>query len=151
MKPVETIDYNIKVAWLNINRMYNTIANKHGISTAIGFVLLNIDERQGSPATKLPSLLGLEPNSLSRLLKSMEDKGLIRREVDENDKRMVRVWLTDLGKEKREISRITVRRFNEQMMEHFSQEKMETFFEVLREINFLLENKQLLETTAVRS
>jgi DNA-binding MarR family transcriptional regulator len=151
LKPVETIDYNIKVAWLNINRMYNTVAYRHGISTAIGFVLLNIDDRTGSPATKLPSLLGLEPNSLSRLLKSMEEKGLIRREADQNDKRMVRVWLTDLGKEKREISRLTVRKFNEQMMEHFSPEKMETFFEVLREINYLLENKHLLETTGIRS
>ncbi len=81
----------------------------------------------------------------------MEEKGLIRREADQNDKRMVRVWLTDLGKEKREISRLTVRKFNEQMMEHFSPEKMETFFEVLREINYLLENKHLLETTGIRS
>ncbi len=146
MKPIETVDYNVKVCWHNINRMYNVEAVKHGITTAIGFVLLNIDENVGTPATTLPSLLGLETNSLSRLLKSMESKGLISREVDANDKRMIRVRLTDIGKKSREVSRNTVLKFNNNIRDHIDPSKLSIFFEVIQDINDLLENKKILET-----
>ena len=59
MKPEETVDYNIKVAWHAISRMYNTQAARYDITTSIGFVLLNIDQELGTPATKIAPLLGL--------------------------------------------------------------------------------------------
>ena len=74
MKPEETVDYNIKVAWHAISRMYNAQAAKHDITTSIGFVLLNIDQENGTPATKIAPLLGLETRSLTRILRSMEEK-----------------------------------------------------------------------------
>jgi DNA-binding MarR family transcriptional regulator len=77
MTPEETVDYNIKVAWHAISRMYNTQAAKHDITTSIGFVLLNIDQENGTPATKIAPLLGLETRSLTRILRSMEERGLI--------------------------------------------------------------------------
>ena len=46
MKPEETVDYNIKVAWHAISRMYNTQAAQNDITTSIGFVLLNIDQER---------------------------------------------------------------------------------------------------------
>lgn len=149
MKPIDTVDYNVKVCWHNINRMYNAEAAHYGITTAIGFVLLNIDERHGTPATKLPSLMGLEPNSLSRLLKSMEEKGLITREADQNDRRMVRVHLTSLGKQKREVSRKTVLEFNNSIHDRIPSEKLAVFFEVIRNINALLETSKTLETIEI--
>ncbi len=45
--------------------------------------------------------MGLEARSLTRLLKSMEEKGLIFREADKVDKRSVRIRLTEKGREKR--------------------------------------------------
>jgi DNA-binding MarR family transcriptional regulator len=126
--------------------MYNAEAARFGITTAIGFVLLNIDERLGTPATKLPSLMGLEPNSLSRLLKSMEEKGLISRAPDQNDKRMVRVHLTVLGKQKREVSRRTVLDFNNWIHANIPEAELSVFFQVIRTINTLLESNKTVET-----
>ena len=65
MKPEETVDYNIKVAWHAISRMYNTQAAQNDITTSIGFVLLNIDQDKGTPATKIAPLLGLEIHPMS--------------------------------------------------------------------------------------
>jgi hypothetical protein len=53
MKASETVCYNIKTAWHSIFRMYNAAGLKHDITTSIGFVLLNIDSREGTPATKI--------------------------------------------------------------------------------------------------
>ena len=87
MKREETVDYNIKTAWHAINRMYNQEALKNDITTAIGYVILNINSTEGTPATKIAPLIGLESRSLVRMLKSMEEKGLIYRKADPSDKR----------------------------------------------------------------
>lgn len=139
MKKEETVDYNIKTTWHAIYRMYNQEALKSDFTTSIGFVLLNIDSQEGTPATKIAPLIGLESRSLTRMLKNMEEKGFVVKKPDPNDRRSVRIFLTDLGKEKKEISRKTVRGFNHYVKEQVSEDKLKTFFEVISVINRIVE------------
>ena len=145
MKPEETVDYNIKVAWHAISRMYNTQAAQNDITTSIGFVLLNIDQERGTPATKIAPLLGLETRSLTRILRSMEEKGLIYKQADSVDKRSVRIFLTELGLEKKEVSRQTVRHFNLKIREKIPQSQLDVFFKVSAQITSMIEGKILFE------
>jgi DNA-binding MarR family transcriptional regulator len=145
MKPEETVDYNIKVAWHAISRMYNTQAAQNDITTSIGFVLLNIDQEKGTPATKIAPLLGLETRSLTRILRSMEEKGLIYKQADSVDKRSVRIFLTPLGLEKKEVSRQTVRHFNLKIREKIPQSQLDNFFKVAAQITGMIEGKALFE------
>ncbi|PIQ49637.1 MAG: MarR family transcriptional regulator [Cytophagales bacterium CG12_big_fil_rev_8_21_14_0_65_40_12] len=143
MKGEETVDHNVKMLWHGIYRMYNQQAVKHDITTSIGFVLLIINSKEGTPATKIAPLMGLESRSLTRMLKSMEEKGFIYREKDPTDGRSVRIFLTDLGKQKREISRATVLRFNEFTKQSIEKEKLDIFFEVVDQINSLIDKKSI--------
>lgn len=145
MKPEETVDYNIKVAWHAISRMYNSQAARYDITTSIGFVLLNIDQELGTPATKIAPLLGLETRSLTRILRSMEEKGLIYKQADSQDKRSVRIFLTELGLEKKEVSRQTVRHFNQKVRGKISQSQLDTFFKVASQITSMIEGKTLFD------
>lgn len=145
MKREETVDHNIKASWHAISRMYNQEAMQHEITTSIGFVLLNIDADEGTPATKIAPLLGLEARSLTRMLKSMEEKELIVRKADPHDKRLVRIFLTDKGKEKKEVSRRTVKAFNIAVRETVPEQKLKTFFEVIDQINKVIEDKKFLK------
>lgn len=145
MKREETVDYHIRSAWHAIARMYNQQALKYGGTMSIGFALLNIDSDKGTPATKIAPLMGLETRSLTRLLKSMEDKGLISRESDTLDKRSVRIKLTAEGKIHREHSKEIVLRFNEAVKEEISAGKLNTFFEVVQGINQLIENNKIYD------
>ena len=145
MKPEETVDYNIKVAWHAISRMYNTQAAQNDITTSIGFVLLNIDQEKGTPATKIAPLLGLETRSLTRILRSMEEKGLIYKQADSVDKRSVRIFLTPLGLEKKEVSRQTVRHFNQKMRAKIPQGQLDVFFKVAGQITSMIEGKTLFD------
>ena len=104
----------------------------------MGFVLLNIHS-EGTPATKIAPLMGLEARSLSRLLKTMEKKGLICREADAADKRKVRIMLTRDGRRKKEKSRETVLRFNEAIRAHVDGKRLKTFFDVLAHIQRVIE------------
>jgi len=85
MRREETVDHTIKSAWHAIARMYNQQASKYDVTTSIGFVLLNIHSEEGTPATKIAPLMGLEARSLTRMLKTMEEKKLIYRHPDPID------------------------------------------------------------------
>ena len=148
MKREETIDFNIKAAWHAIARMYNQQAMKYGGTMSVGFALLNI-HAEGTPATKIGPLMGLETRSLTRLLKSMEEKGLIYRETDKHDRRSVRVFLTKAGMKNKEKARETVLRFNEAIREEISGDKLDVFFEVVQGISRMIERNEIYES-AVR-
>ena len=144
MKPEETIDFHIRWAWHGIARMYNLEASKFNSTMSVGQTLLNIDIKEGTPSTKLGPKMGMEPRSLTRMLKSMEEKGLIYRKIDKTDKRMVRIYLTDAGMKHRDISRDTVIRFNEAIQEKLSPSRLKGFFKTIKQINELLEDQNLM-------
>jgi len=143
LKREETIDFNIKAAWHAIARMYNQQAIKYGGTMSVGFALLNIQAEEGTPATKICPMMGLETRSLTRLLKSMEEKGLIYREIDKVDKRCIRIRLTPLGKRNKEMARETVLGFNRAIREKIADQKLQVFFEVIAEINKVIEQNEI--------
>ncbi|WP_158856265.1 MarR family winged helix-turn-helix transcriptional regulator [Lunatibacter salilacus] len=142
MKKEETIDFHIKSCWHSISRMYNQKAIQEGITTSIGFVLININSKEGTPATKIAPMMGLESRSLTRVLKTMEDKGLISKKADTLDKRSVRVFLTEEGKRKKAVSVETIMDFNEKVKNSLSSEEWDTFFEVFNKINKVISYEQ---------
>lgn len=142
MRREETVDHAVKAAWHAIARMYNQQAAKHDLTMSMGFVLLNI-HADGTPATKIAPLMGLEARSLTRLLKTMEEKGLICRETDTADKRMVRIVLTKEGRKKKEKSRETVLRFNEAVRNRVSPRRLSIFFQVLHDIQKVVEEADI--------
>lgn len=139
----KTIDYILRATWQAVARMYNEEAAKYDASMATGFALLSIDKEDGTPSTNLGPRMGMEATSLTRTLKSMEEKGLIYRKPNPNDGRGVLIFLTDFGKEKRELSKSTVLKFNEVIKQNVSAEKLQNFIEVSETINELISEKKI--------
>jgi DNA-binding MarR family transcriptional regulator len=73
----------------------------------------------------------------------MEDKGLIYRKKNPADGRGVLIYLTDLGKEKRELSKNTVLLFNDTVKANLSEDQLKNFFEVSEIINQLINDKKI--------
>lgn len=128
------IDFAIRHLWHKFSRMYNKKANEYGVTISVGFILLNID-KNGTPSTQLGPKMGMEPTSLSRTLKTMEDKGLIYRIADKVDKRKVLIFLTEEGVEKRKIAKQVVVDFNAELMSNIPKGKLKTFFEVAEKLD----------------
>lgn len=143
MQKEKTIDHVLRATWQTVAKMYNEQAIKHDSSMAMAFVLLNIDKEHGTPSTSLGPSMGMEPTSLSRLLKSMEKKGAIYREKNPDDGRGVLIKLTPFGLEKRKTSKEHVILFNETVRKNISEEKIKCFFEVNETINKLIANKAI--------
>jgi MarR family transcriptional regulator, organic hydroperoxide resistance regulator len=146
MRREETVDHHIKAAWHAISRMYNQQAAAYDATMSMGFVLLTINAEEGTPATKIAPLMGLEARSLTRLLNNMEEQGMISRKADEVDKRSVRVYLTAEGRTRREKAKETVLKFNEAVRELIPQQKLDVFFEVIHTINQVVEKNNIYET-----
>ncbi|MCF8320588.1 MAG: MarR family transcriptional regulator [Flavobacterium sp.] len=139
----KTIDYILRATWQAVSRMYNDEAQNFGASMATGFALLSIDKDKGTPSTSLGPKMGMEATSLTRTLKSMEDKRLIIRKKNPDDGRGVLIYLTDFGREKRELSRSTVLKFNDTVKKNVSEEKLKHFTEVTDIINDLIIEKKI--------
>lgn len=139
----KTIDYVLRTTWLSVQKMYNEEAAKFESTMATGFALLNIDRENGTPSTALGPKMGMEATSLSRILKTMEERGLIERKSNPNDGRSVLIHLTEFGKEKRELSKEKVLAFNNTIRNHVSEEKLEHFYEVAELINDMVSNKKI--------
>jgi DNA-binding MarR family transcriptional regulator len=139
----KTIDYTLRATWQAVARMYNDEASNYGATMATGFTLLSIDKEGGTPSTTLGPKMGMEATSLTRTLKSMEEKGLIYRKPNPEDGRGVLIYLTEFGKEKRELSKNTVLKFNEVVKQNVSAEKLQDFMEVSDIINELISEKKI--------
>ena len=139
----KTIDYILRATWQAVARMYNDEASNYGATMATGFTLLSIDKEGGTPSTALGPKMGMEATSLTRTLKSMEEKGLIIRQKNPDDGRGVLIYLTEFGKEKRELSKNTVLKFNEAVRQNVSAEKLQHFMEVAETINELISEKKI--------
>ena len=139
----KTIDYVLRATWQAVARMYNEEAAKYDATMATGFALLSLDKEDGTPSTTLGPKMGMEATSLTRTLKSMEERGLIIRKKNPNDGRGVLIYLTEFGKEKRELSRSSVLQFNEKVKQHVTEEQLRNFMEVAETINDLILDKKI--------
>ena len=139
----KTIDYILRATWQAVSRMYNEEASKFEGSMAIGFALLSIDKEEGTPSTSISSRMGMEATSLTRTLKTLEEKGLITRHKNPEDGRGVLIYLTDFGKQMRAQSKETVLKFNETIRKNISEEKIKNFIEVSDSINELIAEKKI--------
>jgi DNA-binding MarR family transcriptional regulator len=139
----KTIDFILRATWQAVARMYNEEASKYDATMATGFALLSIDKDKGTPSTTLGPKMGMEATSLTRTLKSLENKGLITRKKNPEDGRGVLVYLTEFGKDKRELSRSTVLKFNEVIKQNVADEKLKNFIEVSEIINDLIQEKKI--------
>ena len=138
-----TIDALYRATWQAIAKMYNEQASKYDTTMATGFALLSIDPVYGTPSTAIAPKMGMEATSLSRTLKTLEEKKLIERVPNPDDGRSVLLKLTKLGLEKRDLSKSLVLQFNKDIENRLGKHKLEAFREVSETIIELIQSKKI--------
>ncbi len=119
---------------MSVSKMYQEEAAKLDSTMATGFTLISIDPEHGSPSTALGPKMGIEATSLSRLLKSMEARGLISRKPHPEDGRSVLICLTDFGQQMREYSKEIVLGFDQVVRQKINETELKTFSKVAETI-----------------
>lgn len=145
------VTYQLRTRWFEVAKMFSDIAEEHDGTLSMAFVLLAINDEFGTPVTKIAPRLGMEPNSLSRILASMEKKGAISKRKDKDDKRKVYICLTEYGKQMRDISVQQFSAFENKLHQEIGEEKLQNFFEVMNRISAVASEYSLPNFKSKRS
>ena len=129
----DTVDFHLRSTLFTMRRMYNLMAQEIGITQGIGYALININD-EGIPATKIAPLMGMTSSSLSRMLRTLENDKLIYRKPDEDDKRIVNIFLTKDGKELRKKIEEVVLEFNKKLFLKLNIKELQIFEKVVNTI-----------------
>lgn len=143
-KYTETIDSKLKTTWQVVSRMYNAEASLYDATIAMAHFLLNVDSHEGSFASDIAPMLGMESTSLSRIIQSLETKKMIVRVADKTDARKMRIMLTTEGKKQKELAKNSVRNFNILVEQKVGKKNIEDFYKVLDTITEIAEEKTKL-------
>lgn len=125
------IDLILKSTWLAVSKMYSEMASVYDSTAVQALTLLKIDPKDGTRSTNLGPKMAIEPTSLTRIIKLLEDNGYIYKVKTATDKREVIIKLTEKGMKHREISKDVVVNFNQSVIDQIDPEKLIIFKEVM--------------------
>ena len=119
---------------LAFKRMLATIERESGVAGMKWFLLTVLDRRDGLSQGEFTQEYELDPSRVTRTAQSLEADGLIRRERDVDDNRVMRMYLTEEGS--RVLDRLP--EINEQLRRRVHSVLSEEEFEELRRMLGLL-------------
>lgn len=131
---VESVDLILKQTWLAVSKMYSEMAQAYDSTTVQALTLLKIDPKHGTRSTDLGPKMAIEPTSLTRIIKLLEDGGYIYKDKGVNDKREVFIRLTEKGLHARNISKEMVVSFNKLIIDKVDEDKLQIFKDVMQTI-----------------
>lgn len=83
-----------------VNRFETDFERTHGLCLNEGMALCSLSGAGKLSSGELGELLGLSPSNTSKVLRSVEQKGLVVRELGTEDKRQMYFSLTEKGSER---------------------------------------------------
>ena len=84
---------------LAFKRMVTAIERETGVVGLKWFILTRLAREDGRSQGEVSRYYEMDPSRVTRTAQAMENEGLIRRERDPEDNRVVRMYLTDSGRE----------------------------------------------------
>lgn len=81
-----------------VNQFEIALERRHGICLNEGMALCSLSKAGRLSCGEIAEMLGLTPSNTSKVLRSVEDKGYISRELGTEDKRQMYFSLTDEGR-----------------------------------------------------
>lgn len=118
-------------------RLFSRLLRRHGmehLSPAQGRILMALWEQDDIPVRKLAALTSLDKSTLSLSLSRMEQFGIVRRAGDTNDRRVVRVKLTEEGRALRQSCVKAMQELEVMLFEDIPQEDKDVFLRVLQQV-----------------
>lgn len=108
---------------------------KIGLHKGQGFALIHLWHHEGIPQHELSRAMHISPASVTNMLQRMERDGLIARERDREDQRVVRVYLTDRAKDLRAEARTVFHQMEAELSSIYTDEEKATLHRLLMKLH----------------
>ena len=113
----------------------------HGVHRGQGRLLHVLSEGDGATQSELAERMRIQPPSLTRMVKCMQQNGLVERRRDADDDRVVRVTLTDRGRELSREARRVLRNIEKELTAGFSERELAQISKLLTRMRDNLADK----------
>ena len=99
------------------------------------FVLAYISEHEGNVIpSDISNAMGITSARIAATLNSLENKGLITRKIDVNDRRRIIIDLTDTGREKVIEQKKIMISFVTNMLKHLGEEDAKNYIRIMKKL-----------------
>ncbi|TCP24417.1 DNA-binding MarR family transcriptional regulator [Tenacibaculum skagerrakense] len=106
-------------------------------------LLKKLHEKDGVPQQELAYLTGRDKTSLTRLINTMEKKGLVARIPSKTDKRINHIFLTKKGIQLYDETLPIIENFVESLQENISEEEIQSTIKVIQKVQENLISKTI--------
>lgn len=97
--PPQCIPYKIKVLHMVIRRLFSERVAEYNVTTGHWAVLCCLTKEDGARVSDIGDHVEAAGSALSGLIERMVERGLVRKQNDPQDKRSMRVWVTQAGRD----------------------------------------------------
>lgn len=116
----------------NQNRAYvNSLLKEEGLTHGECNVIIEIYRNNGLSQEGLGKILKVDKSAITRIVKTMIEKGYITKQVNEHDRRSHCLFLTDKSNEKIDLIFNTFKQSSAWLLEELSTEEIETVITIL--------------------
>ncbi|WP_036476778.1 MarR family winged helix-turn-helix transcriptional regulator [Myxosarcina sp. GI1] len=127
----QSIGYRIKLLSQLMARNFQDRLEPLGLTPFHWVVLCCLWSEDGLATSAISEKLQQVGGTLTGVLDRMEERGLIRRERDRCDRRMVRIWLTDTGRELETVLPPIALEMRERVMAGFTDSERKQFSQLV--------------------
>jgi DNA-binding MarR family transcriptional regulator len=128
-KAPDSVGYRVKLLSQLLGRHFQEMLDPHGLTPFHWLVLCCLWEQDGLPTSHLGDRLCQVGGTLTGVIDRMEERGLVRRERDPQDRRVLRIWLTDSGRQFEKILPSLSAELRERALKGLSQAERQLFSE----------------------
>lgn len=138
LKREDMLCFSLGVAMRRISRVYSEALAEHDITPPQLILLSCLGNRDGQKPRDLAETVCLDSSSLTGLLDRTEKTGLLIRRPDPDDRRSLRIYLTDFGRRRLQELEPIVAQLQEQIEREFfagyRPEEVKTFLKMLQSV-----------------
>ena len=104
-------------------------------------ILLLLSLGDGLYQTQIANILGKDRPNITRMIDVLETNGFIRREKDDNNRRILKVYLTEKGKERVSVAKPLKDRMNTAQYKGMTDDEIITLVTLLRRVRKNIEEE----------
>lgn len=112
-------------------------------------ILLLLSLTDGLYQTQIANILGKDRPNITRMIDILEKKEFIRREKDESNRRILKVFLTQEGRKRADIAKPLKDRMNTAQYKNMTDEEILTLINLLQKVRKNIEDEYELNNNEV--
>jgi len=108
------------------------LAEKGGkVTLAQAGILFLLREKDGRYMSEMGQVIGVDNSAMTRLVDRLEKSGLVKRQIDPENRRAISVLLTEVGREEASGALKIIKSINEEIKKGYSPAEVDAFTKIL--------------------